>query len=274
MELGGASSTGLLKKDVIVTTRSAATSALSLSTLADAPEGSSDGTLTPSREIASFSRWENAYDFLTDGSRAAKAFCRPYPVAVVGAPKDIQFNLAKAEFKCTVLVRAEDAPRPQGVSVSADDGLATEIYIPLVHYASDSLVARFSDREQECDGAATMTPEGSLSKDSSPSVSRNASSAQLAIPSAPSGSASLSRLFDSASEQLSVKVSAGRWEVSGQILKWWYPIPAPGEPECEYTIVVTRQGGAITTMEEAALARRGLWERWCGMLRECCCVLM
>ncbi|OSX56297.1 glycoside hydrolase family 5 protein [Postia placenta MAD-698-R-SB12] len=274
MELGGASSTGLLKKDVIVTTRSATTSALSLSTLADAPEGSSDGTLTPSREIASFSRWENAYDFLTDGSRAAKAFCRPYPVAVVGAPKDIQFNLAKAEFKCTVLVRAEDALRPQGISASADDGLATEIYIPLVHYASDSLVARFSDREQECDGAATMTPEGSLSKDSSPSVSRNASSAQLAIPSAPSGSASLSRLFDSASEQLSVKVSAGRWEVSGQILKWWYPIPAPGEPECEYTIVVTRQGGAITTMEEAAIARRGLWERWCSMLRECCCVLM
>ncbi len=49
-------------------------------------------------------------DVLTDGARAVKAFSRPYPVASVETPIDIQFNISKAEFRMVVRVRAEDAP--------------------------------------------------------------------------------------------------------------------------------------------------------------------
>lgn len=42
-----------------------------------------------------------------------------------------------------------------------------------------------------------------------------------------------------------VRVSAGRWAVEGQVLKWWYEVPAEGEPEREYSIEVRRRGGAI-----------------------------
>ncbi len=58
------------------------------------------------------SNWSNPYDFLTDGARAVRAFVRPFPVAVVGLPSDIQFDIKKAEFKLTVRVRPEDRPVP------------------------------------------------------------------------------------------------------------------------------------------------------------------
>jgi len=276
MEINDASSATLLKKEPVVTTRSAATSSLSLATLPAENEALSGETLRPSAEITSFSRWENGYDFLTDGARAVKAFCRPYPTKTIGFPKDIQFNLSKAEFKLTVRVRSLDAPRPAGLFGSNEVGdkasqeLATEIYVPLVHYASDTLISRIEGR----DHVGTLTADDASSKGSSTFVSRNASSADILATSAESQSRASARLFESVPLAISVQVTAGRWEVEGQTLKWWYPVPAEGEPEREYSITIKRDGGAIKTAEDTERARRGLWEQWRTFLRDYCCVVM
>lgn len=200
------------------------------------------GTKQPTQSaIASLDRWKNAYDFLTDGARAVKAFCRPYPIATVGVPKDIQLDIKTAEFKLVVRVRPEDRPRHQtltraGSSSSSSttlelenleesekpeqrtkpeeaEELATEIYVPLVHYATDTVLARARGEQDEKLGPWLA---------------------------------------------LSVRVSEGRWRMEGQTLKWWYPVPADGESEREYTITITRAGGAIGAAE--ANRRRSLWE--------------
>ncbi|KIJ24732.1 glycoside hydrolase family 5 protein, partial [Sphaerobolus stellatus SS14] len=51
--------------------------------------------------------WNNPLDFLTDGGRAVPAFSRPYPIATVGTPIDLQFDINKARFKLTVRVSSE-----------------------------------------------------------------------------------------------------------------------------------------------------------------------
>ena len=47
-----------------------------------------------------------------------------------------------------------------------------------------------------------------------------------------------------------VHVSEGRWEVEGQTVKWWYPVPKEGEGEKTYTIEIQRKGGVIKSMAE------------------------
>jgi len=53
-----------------------------------------------------------------------------------------------------------------------------------------------------------------------------------------------------------VRVSAGRWVVEGQVLKWWYAVPAEGEIEREYTIEVRRRGGAIAVQAHKPWIRK------------------
>lgn len=265
MELSDASSALLLKKGQghSVVTKSAATSSLSLTTVAT---GSADETLRGGEPV-SFSRWENAFDFLTDGARAVKAFCRPYPIAVIGRPKDIQFDIAKAEFKLTVVVNPDDAPDIKRLGDDWDK-VATEIYVPLVHYASDKLVARFV--EQTCDSPSTPIGDGALSKEPSPFASRDVSTVDLLnVGSSTSASDNLTSPA-AISLALDVEVSAGRWEVEGQTLRWWYLAPGEGEPEREYTITIRRSGGAIKTLEEAQ-SFRSFWD--CGSLLDSCCVM-
>jgi hypothetical protein len=222
-------------------------STLTLSTLrpSDAPyEGKQSA-------IKSLDPRENAYDFLTDGARAVKAFCRPYPRATIGVPTDLQFDIKKAEFKLTVRVRPEDAPRPEAliapVSSSSsgvtsptlvadkDSSLATEIYVPLVHYASDKILSRFnaeqSDETSSEDSRATTPIDAPGSHKpfiSDLSVSWKSAIADTDIPLA-----------------LTVSASAGHWSVEGQLLKWWYPVPTAEEGERTYTISISRSGGAI-----------------------------
>lgn len=83
----------------------------------------------------------NPYTFLTNGARAVRAFCRPWPVKTIGIPADIQFDISKTLFKLVVRVRAED--RLQGTVTDEDDAadLATEIFVPLVHYAHPRLLS-------------------------------------------------------------------------------------------------------------------------------------
>jgi len=281
MRFRASSSSSLLKnkksRGVEVQTKvvSAANSAISLHTLYDNTRGPEEAKVQPS--IGSFDRWENPYEFLTDGARAAKAFCRPFPIAVVGVPKDIQFNISKAEFKLTIVVRSDDVTRGRrsrrlmsssspsilsSASSSSSDLLdlqddpsyeATEIYIPLVHYAHQGLLTSPDDPESVAvrgwrGRASAYVPDAATS-----------STTLVAVPS----SSDEPCLLD-----IDVRVSGGKWSVSGQVLKWWYPVPEGDEGEREYTISVRRMGGAIMTQEEKE--RQGclgrLWSSMCAGL--------
>lgn len=229
--------------------------------------------------ISSLEPWENAYDFLTDGARAVKAFCRPYPRAIVGIPVDIQFDTNKAVFTFTVRVRPEDAPRSEALSAprasssssssgtsvtlnpEKEESLATEIYIPLVHYANDKVISHFARDQLPDDGSSTDGSRSSTPVVTAPG-SRRASISDLSaswksvspVPGTPLA--------------LSVEASEGRWSVDGQLLKWWYPVPSPSEGERTYKITISRVGGAIKAQEPSKSAC-GLWD----ILSSCCSVM-
>ena len=263
MGVDDSSSAFLLKKGQTSALPSATASSVSLATLTPG-KGSSDDTIVgqPSPTL-SLSDWDNVYDFLTDGARAVKAFCRPYPTAVVGVPTDLQFDISKAEFKLKVTVRPEDAPQSARLGLSSPNSenpdeaeLPTEIYIPMVHYASDKVLSDVQQTVLSVSSPTTPSIAGS-------SFSRSKSSDDLSND-APVDPLRLST-YGSDLLSLSVDVSGGRWAVSGQTLKWWYPVPATGTRE--YTITVKRAGGVIKTAEEGGLASTSFW-RWC--LDGCC----
>ncbi len=68
-------------------------------------------------------------ELIYDGARAPAAFCRPYPIATVGIPSRLDWDVKSSTFKMTVRVSPDD---------SSDENIMTEIYIPFVHFASDS----------------------------------------------------------------------------------------------------------------------------------------
>ena len=281
------SSTTLLKNSSAMSSelqvpRLATASSISLRTLS-APELDGDGDGTKVLKTSGDS-WKNSYDFLTDGARAVKAFCRPWPIATVGTPKDIQFTIANTEFKLTIVVQPGDLPKrhpendPQSSSSSVysssssslsgdlDDPTyprkPTEIYLPLVHYAHSSLVT--PTQGQSLAALEELGPDGeaNISRIFPPPPTPNGSSTTLvAVPPSPTdGPCPLS---------IDVEVSDGKWEVCGQTLKWWYPVPQAGQGSKEYTIKVKRTGGMIKTLEEkerrARLATVGRWcEEFCS----------
>ncbi|ESK92278.1 glycoside hydrolase family 5 protein [Moniliophthora roreri MCA 2997] len=233
---------------------------------------------------------ENPYDFLTDGARAVKAFSRPYPVKVIGRPQEIAFDIGKAHFKLMVNVRPEDRLKPGGVS---EDDPATEIFIPLVHFAHSRLLPTSPDARHEAGGKENILdgPDGLSSEPLSRMESRNASTINIEdtsmYPDGSNNNVKSSSSYNSASStptmtlatlkwhgvtsekdllDIDVSVSGGRWSVHGQVLKWWYDVPAAGEPERTYTIEVKRTGGAIKTQEEQACS----WvERLCPADEDC-----
>ncbi|TFK45943.1 glycoside hydrolase family 5 protein [Heliocybe sulcata] len=220
------------------------------------------------------SGWRNQYDFLTDGARAVRAFCRPFPTAVVGAPKRIDFNIAKAEFKLVVRVRPEDALRTSDSSSTLggkESALPTEIYIPVIHFADEKLLG------QE-EGTNTASSDGGEAASVPISPSRNASTINLSpiIP-PPTIASSTSTLLPQASCDLalSVEVSSGRYEVQGQTLKWWYSVPSEGEEDAEYTISIKRAGGPMKVKyDEGVLsAGAGMWEWIRGSLCQGCTIM-
>ena len=283
---GARSSIALLKSPSALSSelrlpRLATASSISLRTLAS-PEIDDGGDGGKVLQTGGNS-WKNAYDFLTDGARAVKAFCRPWPIATVGTPKDIQFTIANTEFKLTVVVLPEDIPQnqedgPKSSSSSAfssssstlsgdlDDPAypkkPTEIYLPLVHYAHPSLAAVTCGQSLTALEELGPDGEGNISRIFPPPPTPNGSSTTLvAVPPSPAdGPCPLS---------IDVQVSDGKWEIHGQTLKWWYPIPQAGEEAKEYTIKVKRAGGAIKTLEDkeraARLATVGGWcEEFCS----------
>lgn len=258
--------------------RFATPSSISLRTLAS-PDLDSDVDRPKVLQTSGHS-WKNAYDFLTDGARATKAFCRPWPIATVGTPKDIQFTIASTEFKLTVVVLPEDLPKkrpesgPQSSSSSVfslssssssgdlDDPTyprkPTEIYLPLVHYAHPNLVAATYGQSYAALDELGPEDEANMSGIFPPPPDPNGSSTTLvAVPQSPTdGRCPLS---------IEVEVSDGKWEIYGQTLKWWYPIPRANEEAKEYTIKVKRADGSIKTLEEkereARLKTIGGWCR-------------
>ncbi|EPQ50144.1 glycoside hydrolase [Gloeophyllum trabeum ATCC 11539] len=238
----------------------------------DTPTMPVTGATTPTFDVGSHpkgspSGWRDHYDFLTDGARAVRAFCRPFPTAVVGVPQQMDFNIAKAEFKLTVRVRGEDAPRIPDSTLSLagkESALPTEIYVPLVHFADDKLLGQSEGKETSLGDSPEPASEHGL-------ASRNASTINLSpIVSPPTLASSTSTLLPQASSDLalSVSVSSGRYEVHGQTLKWWYVVPAEGEEEQEYTITIKRPGGPIKVKYDEAIqsAGAGMWSWLAGSL--------
>jgi hypothetical protein len=224
-------------------------------------------------DMRSFTRWDSAFDFLTDGARAVKAFSRPYPIATVGVPIDIQFDIAKAEFRLVVRVRADDSPAlpssrgttrpgtPSSHSTVDDpkaEPSATEIFLPIVHFAADRTVGALLDHSK-CKQAP---PSPDIDLDEEPVRSRSSETLHGVVHGPYPPRSLLNGLA------VAVFVSAGRWELDGTTLRWWYPIPRPGDPDREYSIVVARRGGRIVTKEETA--HQSFWERLCGRANDCC----
>ncbi|KAJ7471327.1 glycoside hydrolase family 5 protein [Mycena galericulata] len=218
------SEAGLLKKmasNGVSATVTAAVSSLSL----------------PSRTGVEAAGWRaNPYDFLTDGARAVRAFCRPWPTKLVGTQRDMAFDIATTHFKLVVRVRAEDRLRPGAV---AEEDPATEVFVPLVHYADSRLLAGSSDVESL---ASIDEVDRGHRRSVSGKASTNASTLNLEIlpvhghaHTADAGQDSMTASTSSASTgtdvgldlrvvaekgrelvDVDVQVSAGRWAVEGQ----------------------------------------------------------
>jgi Glycoside hydrolase family 5 C-terminal domain len=202
-------------------------------------------------KITSLSSWDNPLDFLTDGARAVSAFSRPYPTATVGVPIDMQFDISKAQFKLTVRVSPEDQlVKRHGFHVqdeltSERTMLPTEIFLPLVHFASQGLVASSLRRQANARGES----EDQLCNGDDQTASLTSS---------------ISTLISQSSIDVDVEVSSGRWEIDCQTLKWWYDIPADGE--VEYSITVSRTDGPIKKAEELS---ENCCEKLCSSTQQC-----
>lgn len=110
--------------------------------------------------------------FLLDGARAVRAFCRPFPVRTVGVPSNIEFDIGQASLKVVVRVGTGDKPWDVDLEdVDADnDGDAeekpgslvpTEIFLPLVHFASGPCVERAFALANGCPDVNTDGDPGS-----------------------------------------------------------------------------------------------------------------
>lgn len=236
---------------------SARSSSMSLATL---PVPSSPYASTPLPYTGKLTPLHELLRFLRDGARAIRAFCRPYPVKIVGTPVDIQFDIGKASLKVKVRVTPGDAPQAVtetegegGEGLDKDGGdesvLPTEIFIPLVHFASDECVDQSVavwDREQ---------PTHSEDSVSAPTNGRGSTvTLLLTTPKSLEGS---KEIIETSGYALEVKVSEGRVEMdeSEQTLRWFYAMPVSGEKEV--SIEVKRVGGAINWARVTRRARTG-----------------
>lgn len=257
----------------------AAASSLSLATLGmGGGRQVFDDIMDKQKYESDLARWKaNPYEFLTDGARAVRAFSRPWPTKVVGRSHDIKFEIGKAYFKLVVKVRPEDKLKVGGVE---EEKPATEIYVPLVHFANQHYLDGGRKTQEypphshpHTQTVDTLPSEGHTTTHSSSKgsqlTSKYPSSVDLHAPLAESTTLSTAstntdttlsphmELHRTLQEKdlldIDVTVSAGRWTVHDQTVKWWYDVPAEGEPDREYTIEIRRAGGVIKTrdVEEA-----------------------
>lgn len=269
---------------------------------------------------------DRLYDFVVVGARGVGALARPWPVATVGTPTNLDFDISKAQFELNIKVTAADRPWGGKSPIRAEDGeedeeLATEIYIPIVHYAADS--AFEGESAQACDGtpkaqSGSLVDEPTKFKDDDentivvharsdskasnesgePVKRRRATTTTLRrgranttgtlvpiLPPTDTASPTLAlsgpiplaaqsimgTLVESEMLALEVEVSDGKWELDGQILRWWYDVPGEGEPDRELVIKVRRRGGPIKGVmrgfsvgsDAASVQSTVLWDSLC-----------
>jgi hypothetical protein len=194
---------------------------------------------------------------LRDGARAIRAFCRPYPVKVVGIPVDVQFDIDKASLKLKVRVTPGDAPQIVTVKEGEGEGLdkeggdenmlPTEIFIPLVHFASDGCVEQSVavwDREQLED-----------SEEVSEARSGGGSTVTLPLTMSKSLVAGEGETIETEGYVVLVKVSEGWAEMdeSEQMLRWFYVVTVSGRKEV--SIEVSKMGGGRGGIDWARVTR-------------------
>ncbi|WVQ62820.1 uncharacterized protein L199_000969 [Kwoniella botswanensis] len=225
-------SSPVINSSLSIPTSSSTTLAVSRSTTPKVPftlESISAGDIPPS--------------LILDGSRALSAFCRPFPIKTVGVPDRIDFDIATTTFKYVVRVKSNDI---------ASDQIATEIYVPYVHYAS-SLGLETSDVD--------------LGGDNSRLSSRNSSSLSLingddkdkrnGTSTVRSVNPSIRNKDDINLElDIDVKVTHGRYEINGQTLTWYYDVPSTSVEE-KYEIQIKRNGGALR--KDVGFVQQGSW---------------
>lgn len=265
---------------------------------------------------------ETLYQFLTNGARAVGAFTRPFPIATVGTPTNIQFNISHAEFKLTVRVSADDVlaatttvsssasshRRSDTTSSEKEEVAPTEIFIPLVHYAADPFARRaptsvYSQsqtlpRMSEASTFPLRTPPPQLPEQQFDAttmthdirsayptlVPPSAGIETMGMPLSPVESTILSPPEDLTAQgrgdtlfpawttwagldvplALEVDASEGsRWEVEGQVLRWWYPGP---------TLLSLSRSASPSTPESEPRAEKvaldGMVERWIRIRRK------
>jgi len=204
---------------------------------------------------------------------------------MVGTPVDIQFDIGKGSLKVTIRVTAADGAQNDDKgelffsspikAQDDEDPLPTEIFLPLVHFASDECVRQslvnLSEREQQVDPDEESGPSGIATP-----YPYSASTATLPLTISPESNKSEPMVIRTEAYDFGVKVSEGKVELyeCEQTLRWFYDIPSGEEKEKEVSIEITRSGGAIKWAKSArgtsstSKVREGCAEwleemRWC-----------
>lgn len=252
----------------------------------------------------------NPYAFLTDGARAVSAFARPYPQATVGRPKTIDFDIGKAEFTYTVIVNGCDVPDRKVDEAYVPQ--VTEIYLPLVHFASKQwwedlesvpeVGGRASDSSAKEDYPPRSRSDTLASETENVPVVNSILSSSLTLGRASASGYQPHPLSPSASHyeptipleaySIAVDVSCGSWQLDSQkqILRWSYPVPESPDRDVEYTIKIKRMGGAIPRVVNGTIGQdystgggqkkkgaeegSSIWEACCGSEGGVGCTIM
>jgi hypothetical protein len=207
---------------------------------------------------------------------------------MVGTPINIQFDIGKASLKVTIRVTATDVAQLDekdeafvSSSKKAQDeeySLPTEIFLPLIHFASDECVRQslipFGEHEQQFDSDEELGAGSDTSGMSTPSP-YTASTATLPLTISPKSDKGDSTVIQTKAYDFGVKVSEGRVELyeCEQTLRWFYAVPSGEEKEKEVSIEITRSGGAIKWAKSTrgASSARKVREGCAGWLEESWC---
>ncbi|WWC99068.1 hypothetical protein V866_005962 [Kwoniella sp. B9012] len=225
-------SSPVINSSLSIPTTSSTTLAASRSTTPKVPftlESISAGDIPPS--------------LILDGSRALSAFCRPFPIKTVGVPDRIDFDIATTTFKYVVRVKSNDI---------ASDQIATEIYVPYVHYAS-SLGLETSDVDLGGDNSRLSSRNSSRIDliNGDDKDKRNGTSTVRSVNPSIRNKDDINLELD-----IDVKVTHGRYEINGQTLTWYYDVPSTPVEE-KYEIQIKRNGGALR--KDVGFVQQGSW---------------
>ena len=221
----------------------------------------------------------NPFIFLTNGARAYRAFSRPRPVTSVGVPESVEFDMGKGVFRLRVKVGRDDvvALGEERDGETHDEGRATEVFLPLVHYANADVVndAFRIWREGEGEEGTETDSNTVVDVEIGPNADKEAScligdTYRLVYPSV-DGRKCVGE--EVALVDVDVWVSHGKFRVVGQRLLWWYSEAVGEQNGMKVDMEVKRRGGPLkvvdwrkvgSTMEEQEeVDEKGVCEKIC-----------